>query len=263
MKFALVNNLKTQATKGVHGTCLNCGSQMIANCGPVKIHHWAHNSIRNCDHWWEDETAWHRQWKNKFPKEWQEISLSDEKTGERHIADIRTEHDFIIEFQHSFINPEERISRENFYKNMAWVIDGTRLKRDYPRFLKGKDNFRKTKTPNHYYVDYASDCFPSAWIGSSVPVIFDFLGMKQISGQSDLRDFLFCLLPNHNGRGSIVAVISRLSFVDNTIKGLLFKKQDKQSTQINNPVNSNKTRRRKIESQYLLEKGRWKKRKRL
>jgi hypothetical protein len=36
---------------------------------------------------------------------------------------------------------------------MVWVVDGTRLKRDYPRFLKGKKNcfentiFYKTDKP--------------------------------------------------------------------------------------------------------------------
>ena len=64
----------------------------------------------------ETETQWHRNWKNKFPIVWQEIFLHDEQTGELHIADVRTEHGLVIEFQHSHIKPEERISRENFYK---------------------------------------------------------------------------------------------------------------------------------------------------
>ena len=55
---------------------------MIANCGNVKIHHWAHKNKQHCDHWWENETKWHRDWKNNFPLEWQEvinISKGDEK----------------------------------------------------------------------------------------------------------------------------------------------------------------------------------------
>jgi competence CoiA-like predicted nuclease len=74
---------------------------------------------------------------NLFPKEWQEIVHKDSATEEKHIADIKTDKGFVIEFQRSSIPPAEIKKRENFYKNMVWVIDGTRLKRDYPRFCKG------------------------------------------------------------------------------------------------------------------------------
>ncbi len=50
------------------------------------------------------------------------------------MADVRTDKGLVIEFQHSYINPEERRQRENFYKNMIWIVDGTRLQRDFPRF---------------------------------------------------------------------------------------------------------------------------------
>jgi uncharacterized coiled-coil protein SlyX len=35
MKFALVNNIKTEATKGAKGICPNCGYELIAKCGFV------------------------------------------------------------------------------------------------------------------------------------------------------------------------------------------------------------------------------------
>ena len=72
----------------------------------------------------------------QFPTEWQEIVLFDKQTGEKHIADVQTIHNLVIEFQYSAINQEESISREKFYKNMIWIVDGTSLKRDYPRFQK-------------------------------------------------------------------------------------------------------------------------------
>lgn len=49
-------------------------------------HHWTHNSVRNCDPCWENETPWHREWKNLFPENWREISHTDSK-GEIHRAD--------------------------------------------------------------------------------------------------------------------------------------------------------------------------------
>jgi len=174
MKFALVNDLKTQATKGVRGTCLNCGSPMIANCGPIKIHHWAHKNIRNCDQWWENETAWHRQWKNKFPKDWQEISLLDDKTGEKYIADVRTEHDLVLEFQHSFIKSEERISRENFYKNMVWVVDGCRSDLDKSYFQMGLSGPIQ-KSPLAYQITWLGKSrILNNWRESEAIVFLDF-----------------------------------------------------------------------------------------
>ena len=58
MKFALLNNEKIEATKGVKGICRSCGSELIAKCGEIKVHHWAHKGNRNCDSWWETETGW-------------------------------------------------------------------------------------------------------------------------------------------------------------------------------------------------------------
>jgi len=52
---------------------------------------------------------------NKYPAEWQEISLPDEKTGEKHIADVRTAHNLVIEFQHSHIPPPKSAPRAKFF----------------------------------------------------------------------------------------------------------------------------------------------------
>ncbi len=138
MKFALVNGEKAEAQPEMRrGTCLYCQSETIAKCGDERIEHWAHKSKVSCDLWWENETEWHRAWKNHFPKEWQEYIHTDPVTGEKHIADIKTDKGLVIEFQHSSIKSDEIKSREAFYKNMVWVVDGTRLKKDYPRFLNG------------------------------------------------------------------------------------------------------------------------------
>ena len=62
---------------------------MVAKCGPRIIHHWAHEGRRNCDLWWENETEWHRDWKNLFPLDCREVSHTAED-GEVDRADIRT-----------------------------------------------------------------------------------------------------------------------------------------------------------------------------
>ena len=112
MKFGLVKNIKLEARKGLVGYCPFCGSELIPKCGNFKIHHWAHKRIKNCDHWWEPETEWHRTWKNHYPTEWQEVQFEDPISNEKHIADVKTTQDLVIEFQHSHLDPKERKSRE-------------------------------------------------------------------------------------------------------------------------------------------------------
>lgn len=266
MKFALIDGNKAEATKGAKGICPCCGSELIAKCGEVKVNHWAHKKKRNCDIWWENETEWHRSWKNNFPDDWQEIIFPDEQTGEIHIADVHTSHGLVLEFQHSHINPQERTSRENFYKNMVWVVDGTRLKRDYPRFLKEKDYLRKTNKQGYYFVDFPDECFPSAWLGSSVPVIFDFKGIESIDDLKDFRNYLYLLFPNENGRNSILVIISRNSFINNVISGDFLKKnvdQHKQSKKSPKQNNIAVRRRREPTHYYDPRKGRFVRRRRL
>jgi hypothetical protein len=135
MKYALVDGDCTEATPKARGLCRFCDSVTLAKCGSHVVWHWAHQRLDNCDPWWEPETAWHRDWKNLFPKDWQEIVLRDPTSGERHIADVRTASGLVVEFQRSTIHPDEVTARQNYYQKMIWVIDGT--KTEFDRF-----NFR-------------------------------------------------------------------------------------------------------------------------
>lgn len=260
MKFALLENNKIEATKGAKGICPSCGSELIARCGEVKINHWSHKKVHNCDPWWENETEWHRTWKNKFPIEWQEFIISDELTGEKHIADVRTSHGLVIEFQHSHIDPQERTTREKFYKKMVWVVDGTRLKRDYSRFLKGGKSIRSTNKPGYYLVDFPKECFPSAWIGSSVIVMFDFLGMETIDIPNDLRNNLFCLLPKQSNQQSILAIVSREGFIKNSINGEWLKNSGSHNEKMKSTIQNTNSRKAEPTHYYDPRKKRFVKR---
>ena len=156
--------------------CRRCNGEFFAKCGTHRVAHWAHRGIRDCDAWAEKETEWHRAWKNNFPAECQEFIQHDGQSGEKHIADFRTPHGLVIEFQHSHLDPQERTKRERFYGNMVWVVDGTRLQRDYPRFNMGKDHLRRTPIQGYFLLAFPDECFPAMWLDSSVPVIFDFRG---------------------------------------------------------------------------------------
>lgn len=174
MKLAIVDGQRRDAQPGLAGGCPVCGAPTIAKCGEKNIWHWAHKSKRKCDHWWENETAWHRNWKNQFPVDWQEF-VQTANDGEKHIADVKTDQGWVIEFQHSFIKPEERRSREAFYGNMAWVVDGLRRKNDRKQFTEAvRDKrwvFKKflVVTLGHYSCRIVDE-----WSGSRAPVLFDF-----------------------------------------------------------------------------------------
>ena len=43
---------------------------------------------------------------------------------------------------------------------MIWVADGTRLKRDYPRFRKGTENFKQTNRKGVHFADFPDKIFP-------------------------------------------------------------------------------------------------------
>jgi hypothetical protein len=180
MKFALVNGQRQEAEPGQLGQCPACGHPTLAKCGKVRIWHWAHRGRLSCDPWWENETEWHRAWKGQFPIGWQEV-VHQAVDGEKHIADVKTDEGWVIEFQHSPIKPEERRTRDAFYGKLVWVVDGLRRKRDVAQFetawnqgvpVGGNASMRKV---------FSDECvLLREWIDSPVPVFFDFGGAKSL-----------------------------------------------------------------------------------
>lgn len=220
MKFALVKDKLEEATKGAEGNCPACGSELIAMCGEVKIHHWSHKRNRNCDPWWEPETDWHRAWKNKFPKEWQEIVHSDDH-GVKHIADVKTSSGWCIEFQHSPLNPEERRARNAFYDKLVWVVDGTRRPTDKKQFDKIIDkSILATGSKLIHHIAFPEECrLLREWHDNGIYVIFDFQDVDK-NGQPQL----WLLFPKTVCRDTYIVSIPRQEFIDyhnnNTFDGV-------------------------------------------
>lgn len=127
MQYALVDGQRQEPSPGAKGECEMCGAPALAKCGPKVMHHWAHAGRRNCDPWWENETEWHRSWKNLFPPECREVCHTA-SGGEIHRADIKTPGGLYIEIQHSAMSEAERTSREQFYKNLVWIVDARGFK---------------------------------------------------------------------------------------------------------------------------------------
>lgn len=204
MKFALVNGQRQEAQPKLLGQCPACGAPVVAKCGDVRVHHWAHKGRLDCDPWWENETEWHRAWKDQFPTDWQE-RICDAEDGQRHRADVKTDRGRVIEFQHSHLNPAERQSREAFYKPLVWVVDGTRRKRDAKQF----DDAVKTgvRLPLNFpliQVRADASALLRDWAGSPAPVLFDFGG--------DLP--LWWLIAGRPDGPAYVGPIPRASFLD-------------------------------------------------
>lgn len=212
MKFALVNEQRREAEPSLKGLCPGCMQPVTAKCGSLRVWHWSHQGRRVCDQWWEPETEWHRRWKNLFPQDCQEVFHLAEN-GEKHIADVKTEHGLVIEFQHSAIQMSERLAREEFYKNMIWVVDCTRLKYDRPRIDYGLYDWRRLKNGDVQTHHFPDECFPKKWLDCTVPVLFDFDGLNT-DNHSGQQNHLMCLLPNRYEGQALFFAVNRTTFLE-------------------------------------------------
>ena len=208
MRFAIVNGKKAEATPKDKGVCPNCGSELIARCGEDRVWHWAHKGNPPCDPWWENETEWHRAWKGQFPVNWQEVVHRD-KNGEKHIADVKTDQGWVLEFQHSYLKPEERRVRDAFYHNLVWVVDGTRRKRDKSQFEKALSAGALVSAELKIRSVFTDECaLLREWAGCRAPVFFDFAEVNKPEGGA-----IWWLLPRRPNGKAYVLPFSRADFI--------------------------------------------------
>jgi hypothetical protein len=219
MRFALVAGLRREAQPGLSGECPGCGATVIPQCGERRTRHWAHRITDYCNFHWEPETPWHRDWKSGFPTEWQEVEHRAEN-GERHVADVKTSKGQVIEFQHSYLDPQERRCREAFYGSMIWVVDGLRRKRDMASFYRALQTRHLTNSaPLTYEVSSGECMLLRDWSDSRVAVYFDFG-----STEEDLRWFgrpvLWRLSPNSANGWARLSPVPVDSFVEALRQGV-------------------------------------------
>ena len=124
MQYSLVEGERKEPQPGSRGTCPVCGGNTVAKCGTKLLWHWSHGRHQSCDPWWENETEWHRGWKSHFPAGNREVVQHDVQTGEKHVADVKTDRGVVVEFQNSPMEIGELLSRELFYKDMVWIVNG-------------------------------------------------------------------------------------------------------------------------------------------
>ena len=181
MKLADIEGNDREAQPGLTGKCRDCGHTMVAKCGQHRVWHWAHWKSKDCDPWWEQETEWHRSWKNQFPVAWQEIGHIAQ-SGERHRADVKTERGLVLEFQYSPLREAERVSREDFYPRLVWVVHANRRLRERKKFfalLSGP--LRVASGVLTYTIHrYDGSALLRDWGKSRAPVYFDFGEPEQV-----------------------------------------------------------------------------------
>ena len=220
MRFALIEGNSHEAAPGLSGACRACGDPMIAKCGQHRVWHWAHKGTRTCDTWWEPETQWHRDWKDHFPKDWQEC-IHTAPDGEKHIADVKTDSGVTVEFQHSFLPEAERLARERFYAKMIWVVDGQRRKRDRAQFF-SSFGIAVHQQPLVIPARMQDSALLRDWKASRVPVYFDFGD----SEPSDLCRFaeptLWRLNPSNEGGAAFLSPVAKSYLIDVYRNGVAF-----------------------------------------
>ncbi len=261
MKFAIVGTNKHQKpTKGAKGICPLCGETVLAKCGNIKSHYWSHLSDSKCAYK-ENKGEWHIDWQNKFPDDWQEVLLVDPSTNEKNIADIQTPTGFVLEFQHSHIKDEEKTARENFYKNMVWVVDGLNWKKIEP-FFESKYKTIQESEPKKIKIsryDYETNC-SLIWATSAVPVIYDFYNEQDADRQEKWREYLYICFPYRDLVGFYVTPVKRQNLIkiaqDDRLHKMVHDIQrsiDKKSQQKQNAIDI-KERKRQESLQKQIEK---------
>lgn len=207
MQFSIVNGVRSEAAPGLKGVCQGCGKPMTPKCGKIRVWHWSHQGSRTCDPWFE-ETEWHLSWKGEFPAEWREV-IQYASDGEKHIADVKASDGRVIEFQNSRLTDEERYSREVFYKEMVWVLNGRARVRDLPSF---EATLRRTDVHQLVFYGYADQCaLLRDWNGRPVDVFLDF-GFPT----------LWHIPPNAGGNRVILVSVPRRVFIQMVSESMPF-----------------------------------------
>jgi hypothetical protein len=101
------------------GSCPGCGGLLIAKCGPINAHHWAHDRRADCDAWSEPLGPWHLGWQDLVRPDFVEVVRAP------HRADVVGNGGVVVELQHSPISAEDVAAREAFYGGLVWLFDAT------------------------------------------------------------------------------------------------------------------------------------------
>jgi hypothetical protein len=169
MLYAISAGNRITATPDSRAQCPVCKGEVLSKCSEIYVWHWAHLAGADCDKWYEPESEWHRQWKERFPEECREVTVGN------HRADLRLHLkqcdgsfiDRVIELQASTPSVEEIREREAFYGEMAWLVRGDHF----------ADRFQviySHKLSTHTWVQFNWHHPRPSWSFATKPVFIDF-----------------------------------------------------------------------------------------
>lgn len=117
----------------------------------------------------------------------------------------------MLEFQHSYLIPEERRSRNAFYPKLVWVVDGTRRKTDKPQFQKAiEESTIVWKEPLIRRVHFPEECrLLKEWHDGNALVFFDFQEANETK-----QSKLWFLFPKISTTEAYLSTFSREDFVE-------------------------------------------------
>lgn len=118
----------------------------------------------------------------------------------------------MLEFQHSFLNPEERRSRNAFYPKLIWVVDGTRRKTDNKQFHRTLEEYGTPlrDEPDIICVFCPDGCrLLKEWNDSNALVFFDF--QEETDKEKSIFWFLY---PRISSNEDYVLRFSRAEFIE-------------------------------------------------
>ena len=143
--------------------CELCDSEVVAMCGNKKIWHFRHKDSDECDSFYEPITDFHLWWQGLLPEEQREVRIGKHRADgvlkessviltpyeplysglvwnkyQKHRISLtvsirdNSANGMVMEVQHSVLDAEQIANREEFYKNMFWIIDASNF--DFTRY---------------------------------------------------------------------------------------------------------------------------------
>ena len=161
--------------------------------------------------------------KNHFPEDSQE-KIHWSASGEKHIADVKTESGVVLKFQHSFLCPEERDARERFYQKMVWVVDGQRQDR-VKFFASLGDAINVSDKLRIFLVPSNEGALLRDWGASRVPVYFDFRDSEPGDTQRFDTPTLWRLNPRSPNGSAYLRPVPKMFFLHVHRKGRPFERE--------------------------------------
>jgi competence protein CoiA len=138
---------------------------------------------------------------------------------------VKTDRGVVCEFQHSCLCRDERESREKFYQNMVWVVNGLRRARDRSRFfeLLARASIVKAK-PLIFTLPLNNCALLRDWVDSRKQVFFDFGDNSEPGDPPSFGGPVLWRLEPRSPKGEAhLSPVLKTSFLDKYRKGLPLK----------------------------------------